>query len=100
MPVPPTPKALLNDVIGAVNFLAGPYAIDRANVVATQRLDIDFRLTGYQRKALAKPFERIATAANGQVVRFSRSVCESLRTVGDAVTLVSKGAGFDGSWIG
>lgn len=76
--------------------MAGPLAQEQ--VTKKQKLDVVFGLTGYQRRALAAPFEETAHRWNPDV-RISRSDCEKLGTVGDAVSLVSKAAGFDGAWV-
>jgi hypothetical protein len=92
----PTPIGLQNAIIADINWMAGPYRSD--SVKKSDKLDIKFRLTKYARKALAGPFEQSARAYGPAGTVISRAVCGELKTVGAAVTLVSKAAGFDGSW--
>lgn len=92
----PTPPRLQTLVIDDINWMAGPLAQKVVN--KKQKLDVVFGLTAFQRRALAAPFEASAREFKADVA-ISRSVCEKLSTVGEAVALVSKAAGFDGSFV-
>jgi hypothetical protein len=92
----PTPPKLQQLVIDDINWMAGPLA--QPHVTRKQKLDVVFGLTGFQRRALAAPFTATARQWAPDVV-MSRSACEKLSTVGDAVALVSRAAGFDGSFV-
>lgn len=91
-----TPVKLRDMVIDDINWMAGPLA--QKNVTKKQKLAVVFGLTAYQRRALASPFEATAQEWNANA-QLSRAVCEKLSTVGDAVALVSKAAGFNGAWV-
>ena len=92
----PTPWRLQQTVIRQINWLAGPLA--QQHVTAAQSLSVIFGLSGPQRFALAAPFESTAREWKGDA-QVTGTACESLVTVGEAVSLVSKIAGFDGSWV-
>ena len=96
MAAQPTPPNLQQMVIEDINWMAGPNR--QADVMKTQNLESIFGLMTYQRRALAAPFEETARQWKADA-QLSRSACEKLGTVGDAVELVSKAAGFDGSWV-
>jgi len=91
-----TPKKLQEAVIEDINWMAGP--LRQPNVSKKDKLDVRFGLTGYQRRALAAPFEETAQRWK-PTARISRDACEKLSTAGAAVELVSKAAGFDGTWV-
>ncbi|MEO7522252.1 MAG: hypothetical protein ABIW79_10585 [Gemmatimonas sp.] len=93
---PPTPAKLQAAVIDDINWMAGP--LHQPKPRPKDSLSVLFGLTGYQRRALAAPFEETAQQWNAGA-RISRSACEDLGTVGDAAALVSKEAGFDGTWV-
>jgi hypothetical protein len=95
-PFPPTPPRLQKLVIEDINWMAGPLA--QKVVTKKQKLDVVFGLTAFQRRALAAPFEASGREFKSDVT-ISRLACEKLSTVGDAVALVSKSAGFDGSFV-
>jgi hypothetical protein len=96
MPKPPTPQALQREILEDINWMAGPLA--KPNPKRSDRLDVVFGLTAYQRRALAAPFEHSVARWNPEA-RISRAECERLTTVGAAVALASAAAGFDGSWV-
>jgi hypothetical protein len=91
----PTPADLQAAVIEDINWMAGPF--HQSHPSEKDRLEDVFRLRAYQRRALASPFEETAQRWNA-TARISRVACENLATVGEAVALVSKEAGFDGAW--
>lgn len=93
---PPTPERLQKLVIDDINWAAGPLA--QKVVTEKQKLAVLFGLTAYQRRALAAPFEATAREWRAEA-HVSRGACENAVTVGDAVALVSKAAGFDGTWV-
>jgi hypothetical protein len=94
--MPDTPKKLQDMVIEDIRWMAGPNAPPETK--PKQKLDIAYGLTAYQRKALAAPFESTARVWKSDA-KLSRAACANLGTVEDAVALVSKAAGFNGTWV-
>lgn len=97
--MPKTPRNLQTRVLEVINVMAGPRAKEPISTIGEKdKLENAFGLTGYQRKALGAPFVAIADDWNPDA-EITRTSCEKLKTTGDAVKLVSKEAGFDGSWL-
>jgi hypothetical protein len=91
----PTPRELRQLVIEDVRWMAGPNT--PAQDLPGHKLDVIYGLTGYQRRALASPFEESARKWDA-TASINRGACEKLSTLAQAVKLVSTAAGFDGSW--
>ena len=93
----PQHQTVQDRVIEELRFMAGPCAPSAVN--AKSSLADDFLLTTAQVTALAATFEEIARAFNPEA-RIARNACITLTTVGDAVALVGRAAGFGEEWRG
>jgi hypothetical protein len=92
----PAPAKLRTDTREAVAFMVGKKGKD---VGDKDKLVSKLGFTQLQLRALAAPFTAIAREHNSQAL-VRQTQCLELDTVGAAITLVSKTAGFDGTATG
>ena len=85
------PATLEEEVVYTLSWMSG-FRIPPDEIKPGFSLTRDLKLTSFQREALRDPFLYIAQRRNPSA-RMTRSQCEKLKTVAEAIKLVKTSAG-------